>query len=215
MLKKHPLLVIFISAALLVSACAPTPPPYVPIETIVAATYAAISAQTEAARPPNTPTPLPPTPTRPVGTATATPTATFVLASITPTFTPSSTPEPTATTLVSGSGNLSYSCIILSSSPTSVSRVKTGSEIQWALQIENSGTSRWDPKDVEVRFSGGTNLASKKAFEISGPAKPGQNITIKIKLNAPKEPGVYTTTWVLKKGIHQFCNMDLEIEAYK
>jgi len=216
MLKKHPLFIAVIIATIFLSACNPVPEQaYVPVETIVAATYAASVAQTEAARPPNTPTPLPPTATRPPGTATPTPTVTFVISTNTPTNTPTFTPEPTATNVTSGSGTLLYACNLLSTSPQGAYRVKANQSFQWVWQIENIGTTRWDPRNVEARFWGGTQLSSSKAFEIREPAKPGQNTSVSIRLTAPKEPGNYSTEWSLRKDIHRFCYAQLEIEVYK
>ena len=217
MFKKYPALILFSIISLALASCAPAPTPVVSIETIVAATYSASVAQTEAARPPNTPTPILPTATRtcPPSTDTPTPTATFIIASITPTFTPTATVQPTATTVTSGSGNLLYSCNILSMSPRDKVRVSPKESIRWIWQIENSGTTRWDPDDVGVRFSSGDRLSSKNAFSIDGPAKPGQNTTAKLTLYAPKEPGTYITTWSLRKDIHYFCYATLEVEVYE
>jgi hypothetical protein len=215
MLKKHPFLILLVVTAIFISGCGPTPTPYVSVETIVAATYAASVAQTQAARPPNTPTLPPPTATRLPGTATPTPTATFLISTNTPTLTPTASPEPTATNITSGSGNLLYSCNIVSLSPQSVFRVKSNQDFTWEWVIQNTGTTRWDNNIVEVRFSDGTQMASRNVYEIDGPAKPGQTTTVKLKFSPPKEPGTYYTRWALRKGIHYFCYAELQIEVFK
>ncbi len=216
MLKKHPLFSLFLLIAIVLTSCAPAPAQeYVPVETIVAATYAAIAAQTEAARPPATFTPLPPTATRPPGTATPTPTATFVISTLTPTFTQTFTPVPTATLITSGSGTLLYACDILSIAPKDSVRIKVNQRFQWNWEVENIGTTRWDPDTMDAYFIGGTQMSKYKGYPISGPAKPGKTITVQIDLVAPKEPGNYTTTWALRKGVHRFCYMKLDVEVYK
>ena len=213
MRKKYQPLFLTLLLALLLAGCAPAATPYVSIETIVAATYAASVAQTEAARPPATPTPLPPTPTRRPGTATPTPTATFVISSVTPSPTKTDTPEPTATNITSGSGTVLYACNIISTSPKSPHRVKPRDRVQWTWVVENIGTTRWDPSTTDVHFAGGTRMTSNNQADIQSPAKPGSTTTVKINLDVPKEPGVYTTTWAFRKGIHNFCYATIQIDV--
>ena len=217
MLKKYQSLTLLLLVALFLTSCVPTVPeqPYIPVETIVAATYAAISAQTEAARPPNTPTPLPPTPTRRPGTATPTPTVTFVISSVTPTFTPTPTTEPTAANVTSGSGTVLYACNIISLTPQNVYQVKANETFTWTWQVENIGTTVWDPSTASVNFAGGTRLASQKNYPLIDRTKPGQTTTLTIKMHAPGQAGTYTSTWSLRKDIHTFCYAKLEIEVIK
>ena len=219
MFKKHRPQYLLVVVALLLSSCTPIYPeqPYIPVETIVAATYAAISAQTAAARPPNTATPLPPTATRPPATSSPTPTSTFVinLASITPSSTPTTTAEPTATNVTSGSGTVLYSCNILSLSPANVYRVKANESFNWVWQVENIGTTTWDPASVKVVYADGTQLSNQNRYPLKDRTKPGQNTLFTIKMHAPSEPGAYTTTWSMRKDIHTFCYVKLEIEVFK
>ena len=217
MLNKFRPLILLLVAALAISGCTPSVPqqPYIPVETIVAATYAAISAQTEAARPPDTPTPFPATATRRPSTPTPTPTVTYVLPSITPTFTPSITPEPEPTNVTSGSGTVLYSCKILSLSPENVFRVKANESFSWVWRVKNVGTTRWDADDVEAFFSGGEQFSKSRRFNISQGVKPDSTTTVEIEMKAPSAAGAYTTTWSLRKGIHYFCYAQLEIEVYK
>ncbi len=214
MFKKYRLLYLIIVGVLLFSGCTPVAEqPYVPVETIVAATYAAISAQTAAARPPNTSTPLPATPTRRPSTITPTPTTTFVLPSFTPIFTQTSTPEPTATNVTSGSGSVLYACNILSLSPENVYQVKANQDFFWKWEVENIGTTAWDPDTVKITYTGGTQLARDKRFPLNERTQPGKIAYFKIKMRAPKEPGTYDTTWALRKDIHMFCYEKLVIEV--
>ena len=216
MQKQLHFIYIWLIFALLLSGCGPAmPQESVSIETIVAATYAAIAAQTEAARPSATVTPLPPTATRPPGTATPTPTATFVISTRTPTFTPTASPEPTATYVTSQSGLLLYACNILSLSPRDSTEVKAGKSFVWTWTVENTGNTRWDPSTMDVYFTGGTKVTKTNSFPISNPAKPGSTTDVKIKIVAPKEPGTYSTTWALRKGVHRFCYVKLNLAVSK
>ncbi len=214
MIKKHRPFLLFLIFTLLIAGCTPVAEqPYVPVETIVAATYAAISAQTAAARPPNTPTPLPATPTRRPSTITPTPTTTFVLPSFTPIFTQTSTLEPTATNVTGGSGSVLYDCNIISLSPESVYEVKANQDFFWIWEVENTGTTAWVPDIVKIAYTGGTQLAKDKRFPLNERTQPGKIAYFKIKMRALKEPGTYDTTWALRKDIHMFCYEKLVIEV--
>ncbi len=216
-MKKYSLIYIFLIALIALSGCTPAVPaqPYIPVETIVAATYAAISAQTEAARPTATPIPPTATATRPPGTATPTPTATFVLASFTPSFTPTNTPKPTATNVVAGSGNVTYSCNIISLSPENGTQVKAGEEFDWIWRVENIGNVTWTKDEVMVIYSSGAEYAKRDKVALKSNTAPGQTAEFRVRMLAPKQPGRYTTTWSMRKGIHYFCYAQLQIYVVK
>ncbi|MCP4139918.1 MAG: hypothetical protein GY755_06455 [Chloroflexi bacterium] len=214
-MKKYRVLFISLITILTISACTPAATPQPPsIETIVAATYVAAQAQTAAAMP--TETPVPATPT--VGRATSTPfpTATiFVFPSFTPTFTTTPTPAYTATNITSGSGDIIYACNIVNISPESGYVVKPREEFKWVWEVENIGTAKWWPETAYIRYSRGTEYHVKKQAPIEDPTEPGEIGIFKVKMRAPKEPGSYTTTWSIRKGIHEFCFAQLKIVVKK
>lgn len=215
-MKKYRVVSVFLIALFAISACMPTPTPvFVSVETIVAATYAAISAQTEAARPPATPIPPTPTNTRPPATITPTPTATFVISSPTPSLTVTPSPEPTSTNISSGSGTVLYACDIVGLSPESGVIVKPGEEFKWIWRVTNIGTTAWRPETTFAVYKSGSAFYVKKEVQLGEPASIGETIQVIIKMRAPKETGTYTTTWSLHKGIHDFCYADLRIVVLK
>lgn len=216
MKEKYRPFYILLIAVIALSGCTPAPAqPYVSVETIVAATYAVIAAQTEAARPTATPIPPTATATRPPGTATPTPTATFIISTFTPTFTPTSTPKPTATSVVAGSGNVTYACNIISLSPENGTEVKAGEEFNWIWRVENIGTTTWQEGIVMVTYASGADIAKKKKVILNKTTPPGQIAEFKVRIAMPKEPGRYTTNWMMRKDIHYFCNAQLQVYAVK
>ncbi|MBT7081161.1 MAG: hypothetical protein HN929_06830 [Chloroflexi bacterium] len=210
-MKKYRVLYICLITILAISACTPVAIPQPPsIETIVAATYAAAQAQTAAAMPSETPIPTTPTAVR--ATLTPFPTATtFVLPSFTPTFTASPTPVYTVTNITSGSGDIIYACNIVSISPESGYVVKPREEFKWVWEVENIGTAKWWPDTAFIRYSRGTEYHVKKEAAIEDPTEPGEIGYFRVKMRAPKDPGTYTTTWSIRKGIHEFCFAQLRI----
>ena len=214
-MKRYRALYICLITILSLSACTPVATPQPPsLETIVAATYAAAKAQTEAAMPSETP--IPTTPTAARSTLTPFPTATtFVLPSFTPTFTITPTPAYTATNITSGSGDIIYACNIIKLSPESGYVVKPNEDFKWIWEVENIGTAKWWPDTAYIRYSRGAEFHVKKQAAVGDPTDPGEIGIFKVKMHAPKEPGSYTTTWSIRKGIHEFCFAQLKIIVKK
>lgn len=214
-MKKTHLLSLALILLFALSACAPPATPEPPsIETIVAATYAVAKAQTAAAMP--TATLIPPTATEVRATATLYPTDTpFFVPSITPTFTNTPTPAYTATNITSGSGDILYACNIVSLSPANGTVFKPNEEFHWVWKVENIGTAKWWPDTAYVKYSSGDTFYIKKEAAIGDPTDPGEIGNFRVKMQAPKEPGTYTTTWSMRKGIHYFCYAQLKIVVEK
>lgn len=213
-MKKHHFF--FIISLFTLSACLPASTPAPPsIETIVAATYAAAKAQTAAAMP--TATLIPPTATEARATFTPYPSATsFVIPSATATFTITPTPAYTATNITSGSGDILYACNVVETSPASGYVAKPGEEFIWWVRIENIGTAKWWPETAYIKYSRGAEYHIKKEAAVGEPTDPGEIAVFKVKMRAPKDPpGTYTTTWSMRKGIHEFCFVQLRIVVKK
>ena len=198
---------------LAISACSPTPvAEAIPIETVFAATYAAIQAQTAAAMPATeTPTPTPINTRKP--TITPYPSATHVV--LTVTHTPSIPPQASATNITSGSGTVLYACNILSTSPESGFEVKPKEKFKWTLRIENIGTTRWTPDTMFLQYVRGSQFHLDKRASLGDPTRVGDSGIFVVKMEAPKELGRYTTTWALHKGIHEFCFVQFVIYVKK
>lgn len=212
-MKKYKRILMALTFLLLLSACAPsTPEPIVPIETVFAATMNAINAQTAAAMPAtSTPTPTPINTRRP--TITPQPSSTAVV--LTPTFTPTITPVYTPTNITSGSGNVLYACELVELSPRSGHEVKPNEKFRWVWKVRNIGTKKWWTDTMFVTYVSGSKFYVKKEYALGDPTDIGEIGVFSIKMQAPKEPGTYTTTWSLKKGIHSFCYAQLKIVVKK
>lgn len=214
-MKKTKFLYLALILLFSLSACMPAATPEPPsIETIVAATYAVAKAQTAAVLP--TVTNAPPTATEARDTATPYPTETpFVVPSFTLTFTPSPTPAYTATNITSGSGDILYACNIVSLSPADGTTFKTNEEFHWVWKVENIGTAKWWPDTAYIKYNSGDAFYIKKEAAIGDPTDPGEIGNFRVKMQAPKEPGTYTTIWSMRKGIHTFCYASLKIVVEK
>jgi hypothetical protein len=211
-MKKYQITYILLTLLLLLSGCAPAPVAApLPIETVFAATHAALMAQTAAAMPKESATPtLAPT-LRP--TQTLAPTSTFVV--LAPTNTPTATIVPTATNVTSGSGEVVYSCEILNLSPKNGYVVKPKEKIIWEWEVKNIGTRKWWSDAVMVTYSRGASFHNNKKYFLDSPTDIGETGTFRVKMEAPTAPGKYTTTWSMRKGIHYFCYAQFQIVVKK
>ncbi len=208
-MKKYRHLFILTLFAIIFSSCAPKAEP-VPIETVFAATHAAIMAQTAAAMPKNAPSPTVTITLAP--TFTPYPTSTTVIIAK-KTATP--TPEVTPTNITSGSGTVLYACNILGSSIPDGFEIKAKEKFNWTLRIENIGTTQWWPDTMYAHYVSGSKYHVKKEAALGDPTRVGESGIFTMKMQAPSEPGTYTTTWSLQKGIHQFCFFKLKIIVKK
>ena len=178
------------------------------IETIVAATYAAISAETQAAEalftatPENTPiatnTPLPPT--------------------ITPTFTPTfvistATLIPTNTSIVTSTPDLppDFKCEYLKSTPENGSTMGPKNGFDWTPKVGNRGTEDWQASEIEFVYVSGDKFHQAKKYNLWKDVPVGKNIELGVDMISPKESGTYTTTWALKRNNRYFCQITFKI----
>ena len=196
------------------SACTSAPKePLVPVETVFAATYAAIQAKTAAAMPSNTPTPI--GTLRP--TLTPYPTATTFVVILAPTFTPTVTITPSPTNVTSGSGTVLYACEFVEFSPNSTYTAKPDEVIRWVWRVKNVGTTKWYKDSMFVAYANGAKIyaGQDKKSPLKTATGVGEVGEFTVRLRAPKEPGKYTTVWSLQKGIHDFCYAKLVVDVKK
>jgi len=213
-MKKYSPIYILLILSFILSACTSAPEqPLIPVETVFAATYAAIQAKTAAAMPSNTPTPI--DTRRP--TLTPYPSATTYVLILTQTFTPTITITPSPTNVTSGSGTVLYACEFLGQLPDSTYTAKPDEVIRWVWTVRNIGTTRWYPDSMFVAYANGAKIyaGKDKKFPLKTAANVGETGEFTIRLRAPKEPGKYTTVWALKKGIHNFCYATLVVNVKK
>ncbi len=200
--------IFFLAFFYFLSACASAPAPQAAapnVETIVAATYAAIAAQTEAAKPPATVTPF----------NTPTATLTKLPPTVTPTFTPifilpsataskTLTPPPTATPS-------RFACRFISQSPKNGVVVKPGSAFKWTWEVTNIGQEEWIAVDVKYFYLSGDKFHEKASRGLPHNVQIGKSVTLTANMIAPTTPGTYVTTWALRRHSQIFCDVRLEI----
>ncbi len=208
---------VFVIAFILLSGCAPPSPTQVPgiVETIVAATYSAAAAQTAAAMPSSPPilptlaatkTPSPPT-------ITPTPTPTFVVYLFSPTPTITLTPVPTETDDGGGGGAVTgpYVCQFISQSPDNGSTFSSKQDFDWKWKVRNVGTTDWYTDTMRFMYISGDRFALKDMYQLGNKTVVGETEQLTVHMKAPESPGIYTTTWAMRKGKYVFCYIQFQI----
>jgi hypothetical protein len=208
MLKQnYRILAIFLAIALLL-ACAPiavaTPPApptfdLLSINTIIAQTAGAAATQTFVLQP--TSTPMPTATRTPTETLTSTPTFLFVL------FTPT-VPSLTPTLDINAKP---YLCRVISQTPADNTGFTRGISFEAHWQVINVGTFAWDENSADYRYFTGDNLHKTDAFDFNQSVPTGGIVDLVVPMQAPDEPGTYTTTWRIAVGKERFCPMSITI----
>lgn len=210
-------LMMWSTALVLVMACVPTlATPSVPtvnanaVGTFIALTVNAAGSQTAAAMPSSTLTPSV-TPTQNTATAspTITPTVIFILSTPTPIVLPSLTSAPS----LGGSGTSSdnYACQVTRVSPPNGSGFEPRDDFDVFWMVRNIGQKNWDRNDVDYIYSSGAKFHKISGYDLSENVKVGNSLELGVDMQAPKDPGTYTTTWTMRVGKNEFCPLRFTI----
>jgi hypothetical protein len=209
MLKQNYRMLAILLVIALLLACAPvalaTPPAAPPtfdpfsLNTIIAQTAGAAATQTFVLQP--TSTPMPTITKTPTETPTSTPTFLFVL------FTPT-VPSLTPTLDINAKP---YLCRVISQTPADNTGFTRGISFEAHWQVLNAGTFAWDENSADFRYFTGDSLHKTSAFDFNQSVPTGGVIDFVVPMQAPEEPGTYTTTWRIAVGKERFCPMSITI----
>lgn len=202
-------LLMWVTALALVMACVPSltaqPIPTVDpgaINTLIVQTANAAATQTAAGLPSSTSTPIL-TPTRSTETPTLTATSTVIFIF----FSPTPVVVPTSTIMVSGS----FACQITQASPPKGSKFSPRQDFDAVWTVKNVGKKKWDRTSVNYAYSDGAKIHKISSYDLSKNIAIGGTTELTVNMQAPKDPGTYTTTWVMRSGSRTFCPLILTI----
>lgn len=171
-------------------------------------------------------------------TSTLTPTITFT-PTITPTSTPTfifsllftATPIPSNTAIIpvsaggSGTGNENkddedsiftdkeWTCVVIAKYPGKGAVIKQDQTFIAYWTVLNTGTKTWTNNGVDFLYTGGLRMDGRKIQDLSISTAPGNKITLKIQLTAPKRTDTFSTIWTLKVGNRTFCPMKVTFDV--
>jgi hypothetical protein len=209
-------LLLWVTALALIMACvpalgvpaAPTVDPGV-IGTFIAATVNAASSQTAAVLPTLTFTPSV-TPTR--NTETPSPTATSTVIFVLSTPTPVILPTFTSVSLGgSGSSSDNYACEVTRVSPPNGSSFDPRDDFDVFWTVRNTGQRNWDRSDIDYIYSSGAKIHKVSGYDLEEDVRRGNSTELGVDMQAPKDPGTYSTIWTMRIGERIFCPMRFTI----
>jgi hypothetical protein len=216
MLNRKAKFLVWFLALIVVMACVPTlnASPTVPtldpgaINKIIEQTANAASAQTARALPTSTPTKTETSTPKPRVTKTLEPTVTETLIYVYET--PTAFVIPTITKTFSPTSNKNYACTLLDSPKNrEIYNPRVDFNVRW--RARNVGRQVWDRTAVEFIYDNGDKFHLVDGYDLSRTTLIGEVADLFVEMRAPKDPGTYTTTWVLLAGTERFCNMKLTI----
>jgi len=208
----------------LVLACVPTftaPSVSTPVpgavNTFIAQTSNAASTRTAAALPTSTPTAtITPTPRN---TETPSPTETAIVIFLLPSLTP--IPTFTRVTLPGGGGgggsggggssSDSYACRVDSQDPPNGTSFNPRADFDAVWRVRNIGRKTWERNSVDYIFLSGDQFHKVSGYDFDANVASGQTTSVTVDMEAPKNPGTYTTRWTLRAGSNNFCTLELRI----
>ncbi len=173
------------------------------INTLIVQTANAAATQTAAGLPSATWTPtVVPTRNTETPTPTATSTVVFIFFSPTPPFIP---------TIISGSSSDSYACQVTRSSPPNGSNFSPRQDFSAFWVVKNIGKKKWDRTTVDYAYSSGDKMHKISTYDLNANVPHNGSIDLGVDMQAPKDPGTYTTTWTMRAGEKTFCPLNLTI----
>jgi hypothetical protein len=208
-------LLMWVTALALVMACVPS---FVPqsaptvdpaaVNTFIAQTVEAATTRTAAAIPSSTLTPtITPTFT-PSPTATAT--VIFILASPTPLVLPTFT--NTAVSLGgSGTSSDNYACQVTRVAPPNGSSLSPRDDFDVFWTVRNIGQRNWDRTDIDYIYSSGAKIHKVSGYDLPSNVRVGNSADLGVDMQAPKDPGTYSTVWTMRIGDNEFCPLRFTI----
>jgi hypothetical protein len=80
--------------------------------------------------------------------------------------------------------------------------------------VQNTGTSTWPKKGVDVVYESGARLnIGKPYYDIPAGVRPGGTVRISVKMEIPKPAKEYNMRWSLMVGKTNFCSVQFVFEA--
>jgi len=173
--------------ATLVPSEVPTIEPPSPTATLPQPTEAVQTSE------PASPTSMPPDPTNTPNISTAT-----------------KQPLPSATVTP-----LQFACLITKQKPEDGKVFGPGDNFDAVWTVKNTGAAVWDSNEVDYRYDSGDKLHQNAIYDLPETTKPGESIDLVVDMDAPDDEGKYDTTWILRRGSHLICTLEIEIQVEK
>jgi hypothetical protein len=78
-------------------------------------------------------------------------------------------------------------------------------------RVRNIGRRTWERNSVDYMFLSGDQFHKVSGYDFDANVSSGQTASVTVDMEAPKNPGTYTTRWTLRVGSDNFCTLELRI----
>jgi len=102
-------------------------------------------------------------------------------------------------------------CEVISTSPTDSIKVRENFDAVWT--VKNTSGQEWRTDTVDYKFISGTKLREKDRYDLTETIKYGETGRIIVDMNAPDQPGIYSTNWAIISGNKTLCNLTMTINV--
>jgi hypothetical protein len=110
-----------------------------------------------------------------------------------------------------GTSNENFSCDVRRVSPANGTRFDPRADFDAVWTIRNNGQRNWDRNSIDILYSSGDRIHKVSGYDLDENVRVGNSIDVGVDMQAPKDPGTYNTTWVMRRGDDTFCTMTLTI----
>ena len=175
------------------------------IDTLIVQTANAAATQTATGLPSATMTPTI-APTRKTETATPTATSTVIFLFFTPT-------PLVISTVTNATSSNNFACQVTRVSPPNGSVFTPRQNFIGFWAVKNIGKKKWDRKSVDYAYFSGDLIHKISSYDLNANVPSGGSIDLGVDMQAPKDPGTYTTNWTMRTGSKPFCPLTLTFEV--
>jgi len=150
----------------------------------------------------------------PTNTPEATATAAVILPIATATAIPTNTPAAVTLTPVATATATDLNCTIKSQSVSFGDDFPPNADFDGRWVVENTGTQTWSSSAVDFKYISGTEFHTRVSIlDLPVDVPPDGEITLIIDMQAPANPGRYTTTWAIVQGSTTICTMPITLDV--
>ncbi len=107
-----------------------------------------------------------------------------------------------------------YACKLISTSPTSGTKVNLNSDFDAVWKVQNVGTKTWEVGYLDLKYISGTKMQTvADVFDVMTAVPVGGELTLIVDMKAPAAAGKYTAAWALVLEATTMCSLPVNIEA--
>jgi hypothetical protein len=100
---------------------------------------------------------------------------------------------------------------VISVTPANGTSFKARAAFDAVWRVRNIGKKTWDRNSVDYTYASGSKLHTVSTYDLRANLSPGETANITVDMEAPKDPGTFSTTWYIRAGSNNFCSLGLTI----